>query len=57
MNVGELIEKLSQYPKDKEVCINDWSNDEFYEISCVDTIGYENKDIVEDEIIIRINTP
>lgn len=49
ITVGELIDKLSQYPKDKPVLIYDSAYEEYIEIK---EIIVNNNDIVEDEIII-----
>lgn len=47
--VGELIDKLSQYPKDMPVLIYDSEYEEYIEIK---EIRVDNNDTVEDELII-----
>lgn len=47
--VGELIDKLSQYPKDIPVLIYDSVCEEYIEIK---KIRIDNNDTVEDELII-----
>lgn len=47
--VGELINKLSRYPKDMPVLIYDSEYEEYIEIK---EIKVDNNDTVEDELII-----
>ena len=49
ITVGELIDKLSQYPKDMPVLIYDSEYEEYIEIK---EIRVDNNDTVEDELII-----
>lgn len=48
--VGELIDKLSQYPKDMHVLIYDSECEEYIEIKEIRIDN--NNDTVEDELII-----
>lgn len=53
MKVKELIEKLSKYDKDLDVLVYDDYFDEYYPISNIETSNDNNKDIVDDCIIIN----
>lgn len=49
ITVGELINKLSQYPKDMPVLVYDSEYEEYIEIK---EIKIDNNDTVEDELVI-----
>lgn len=49
ITVGELIDKLSQYPKDMPILIYDSEYEEYIEIK---EIKVDNNDTVENELII-----
>ena len=54
MTIEELISKLSKYPKDKGVSIDNAYIEEVYDIDKVTVFEYDKGDVVEYDVVIQI---